>query len=254
MIVEKKCNFGITKIVSYCDNQPMREGDIVQYIHAYKRFDDFSAGKTLLTDLRASEESLFSGIKAKTRNEIRRAEKEKVITKMYVSEEITDDMIKSFAVAYIQFRTEKELPCPTINEMAAVYKMARQLGSLVFSEAVWNEQTVARHVYYANMEDHIVILHQSFSLYRKECTSKQRVGNSNRFLHWEDIKMLKSKDFFTLDWGGYNMENEEVRNISRFKSEFGGVETDVYSGEIYRTFKGKLVRLPLHFKRALNRK
>lgn len=252
MIIESKCFGGVKKVVSYCNNQPLLEGDIVQYVHAYDKFDNLNVGKTLLTDLSVTEDSLFSKMKAKTKNEIRRAEKEGMYVQMYSSNEITDDLIKSFAEAYIQFRTEKELSCPAKNELVAIYKAVRESGKLVLSEVFWDKQSVARHVYYAGTAERVAILHRSFSLYRGDNMNRQRIGNANRFLHWEDMKRLKGMGISILDWGGYNTEDEEVLNISRFKAEFGGVEKNVYSGETYRTLKGKIVRILLLVKRSLN--
>lgn len=254
MIVERKNLFGIKKIVSYCDSAPLQEGDIVQYNYAYQRFDGLTISQTLLTDLTDAEEVLFAKISPKTKNEIRRAEKEQMQTRMYGLKDISDETIRCFAEAYIQFRIRKELSCPRLDEMVTIYESVRKSGKLMLSEAIWNGESVARHIYYVSNADYVAILRQSFSLYREDGANRQRIGNANRFLHWEDMKKLKGMGIRTLDWGGYNMNNDEVVNISKFKIEFAGVVTDVYGGEIYRTFKGKLVAIPLHLKRWLTRR
>lgn len=252
MIIESKYFGGVKKVVSYCNDRPLQEGDIVQYVHAYDKFDDLNLGTTLLTDLSVTEDILFSQIKSKTKNEIRRAEKEGMYAQMYSSNEITDDLIKSFVRAYIQFRMEKELSCPALNELMTIYKAVNESGRLVLSEVLWDKQSVARHVYYVSVEEHVAILHRSFSLYREDSSNRQRIGNANRFLHWEDMKRLKDMGISLLDWGGYNTSDKEVLNISRFKAEFGGIEKNVYSGEIYRALKGKIARILLLAKRLLN--
>ncbi|MGI5056606.1 hypothetical protein [Treponema socranskii] len=131
----------------------------------------------------------------------------------------------------------------------ADYKEMSSFGILNLSINKYKGKELVYHIYLGDKKDKVVILSKSFSLYRSaDVIDKKIYAWANRQLHWFDIKKLKHFGYLRYDWGGYNIQNDDVRNISIFKKEFGGTETDVYEGTVYRTTKAKLLRRIIEFK------
>ncbi|GEM_PF-3015302 len=65
-------------------------------------------------------------------------------------------------------------------------------------------------------------------------------GFLNRYLHWHEIQLYKSRGMRIYDFGGLG-RSDEVRSITRFKQSFGGAEVQEHS----YTFAGPAGRLRL---------
>ena len=66
------------------------------------------------------------------------------------------------------------------------------------------------------------------------------VGRANRLLHYTDMLFFKNHGSKIYDWGGIS-DSEEIRNITDFKSRFGGIEIDTFYVQEAVSLKGKIV-------------
>lgn len=73
----------------------------------------------------------------------------------------------------------------------------------------------------------------SVSNFRENIASnvdKNMIGRLNRWLHYEDMILLKENGFDVYDWGGYDIK-ENLAGINKFKKYFGGILTKQYNGK-----------------------
>jgi len=102
--------------------------------------------------------------------------------------------------------------------------------------------TLVWHGYHRNSQRATLLY--SASLFRDANTAEYRnkVGRANRYLHWEDIKRLKTEGISTYDFGGWyeGSEDKERLRINKFKEQFGGEIVRNYICERGLTLKGAL--------------
>ena len=180
--------------------------------------------QTFISDISATPEEMLEKFKSKVRNEIRRAKKEGIYAKWFWSAELEkNDLIANFDRAYIAMYQDKG---QRVRSIAARLQGIAKAGKLGISIAYLPDGTVASYHSYVTGDGFARLLH-SVSLFREEPEKRKMIGWANRLLHFEDMCRLGEEGFSVYDWGGLSRD-AKMRNITRFKEEFGGEEKCVF--------------------------
>ncbi len=242
------------RIVSYWFDLPVNDPvkcDIISYhdleqpiIGAGKNIITRKA-QTLVNELEAPIDELFSKVQSDTRNKIRRAEKEGIVTKFYSSEDILrqPEVLDEFMEAYNQFIISKNLRGMCTKNQLEAYCKSNMLYLFV---AAYQGCNIVFHIYVGNGQ--ITRGIYSASLFRNENESykKNLHGNANKLLHWRGMCKFKELGYKLYDWGGHSKLNE-LQSINRFKEAFGGEIKDRYHYVIPNSLLGSLTILAMRF-------
>ncbi|MBO5911508.1 MAG: hypothetical protein J6Q05_04905 [Elusimicrobiaceae bacterium] len=190
--------------------------------------------QTLLTDLTVSINELFSHINKNTRYEIRRAEKEKIICKYWLAQEIPTHILNSFENTYNEMYRAKGLHTKFNRPMVKNYCKNQMI---LFSVAFSQKKPLVFHSYIID-KTHARFFY-SCSPFRSEPTISALIGRMNRYLHWNDWLYLKNKGIQEYDWGGIT-NSPEAKSISQFKRAFGGKEIERYNYIVAHSYLGIL--------------
>lgn len=197
----------------------------------YESLDDWNGitikkwqSKTFISDISVSPEEMQTKFKSKVRNEIRRAIKEGITTKLFYAAELQrTDIIAKMDKAYMAMYQDKGQKAKGIApRLCGIVKA----GSLAVSVAYLPDGTIAAYHSYV-IGDGIARLLHSVSVFREEPEKRKMIGWANRLLHFEDMCALRGGGAEIYDWGGLSRE-DKMQNITRFKEEFGGEERIVY--------------------------
>jgi len=206
------------------DELPSAPADIVVFKQAPIPVPGASCSDfyTLVIDLEAEEEAIFSGFKKGTKYEIKRAETKDAIACKSHSFDESKKVIGKFSDYYDQFAITKKLK---LMDRAYLHKLANA-GLLDISHSASPEgANLTWHVYYRS--DRRVRLLYSASLFRLDADSASRslIGRANRFHHWADIIRFRAENIKIYDFGGWyeGCSDPEKEKINNFKAEFGGV-------------------------------
>ena len=96
------------------------------------------------------------------------------------------------------------------------------------TKVISGNDILAMHSYLVDSESRQAVLYTSSSAFRTESDGQKRnfIGRANRWLHYQDILLFKSRGlvFLDLDFGGYAKvsPNVELQRINQFKEGFGG--------------------------------
>ncbi|NTW70841.1 MAG: hypothetical protein HGA49_01190 [Eubacteriaceae bacterium] len=215
-----------------------KKADIISYCQTPTEFAVLKKhSRTFITDLTKSEEALWNNIHKSCQQQIRKAQREGISTTMAFSESLTADSIREFVFSHHLFLEEKKLPSSK-NETEYL-TLLWESGNLAISKALWGDKILACHVTIYDSEVARGLF--SVSHYRSDpCVNKNMVGRANRLLHYTDMLSFKNHGGKIYDWGGIS-DREEIRNITDFKSRFGGVEIDTFYVDEAVSLKGKLV-------------
>jgi len=193
---------------------------------------------TRIIDLAESHDLLFKACSKKTRYEIERARKrDDVATEFLVAP--SADRISGFCAYYDSFASSKGLPRIRRSQLDAM----ASAGKLVISAALGGEgQMLAMHAYV--FEQQRARLTHSASLFRLQADSAQRnrIGRTNRLLHWDDIVRFRELGSSAYDMGGWytGNRNDSLLRINSFKQEFGGTVVDEWDMFRARSIRGRL--------------
>jgi len=179
---------------------------------------------SLVNDLTPAEHNLWQAIDKTTRYDIRRAEAKDGLTCEQRAQPSKND-IEEYAAFYDEFAASKKLGAGSKKWLVA----AADAGRLHLSSVRCNDAIVVRHAYVACGAN--IRLYQSAQRIAVEISgAPQLAGRANRFLHWRDMIEFKRRGFTNYDWGGIapSPQSTALRNINRFKREFGGLERIYY--------------------------
>ncbi len=204
-----------------------------------KRWVAVSKLKTLISDLSLPEEDIWSKIGKNTRYEIRRSEREGIITEHFSSEEITPELFDTFEKTYNEMYQSKGIK--TVFDRALVNQYIKN-DMIVFSAASYESKPLVFHSYIVD-ENNARFFH-SCSTFRSEPEMAALIGRMNRYLHWKDYVWLKDIGIKEYDWGGINDSySTDPSNITKFKMSFGGVPEARYNYMIANSMLGKIAFL-----------
>lgn len=183
--------------------------------------------KTLLTDLKQSEETLRNvAINKSVAYEIRRSENDALRVKYFTSEDIleNDEILTTFAQTYDQMYKSKGLDIQL--DKTTVFRCA-QVKALLLSVTYVCDTPVVFHSYICDKNK--VILWHSCSTFRDgDKTYANVISRANKRLHWEDWIYFKNTGRSEYDWGGVFAFSSE-NGIDRFKQSFGGVPHEYFT-------------------------
>jgi hypothetical protein len=192
---------------------------------------------TRIIDLSAGLDTLFASCSKNNRYKIERArQRDAVKTEFLVA--ASHDQVSEFAGFYDAFAGSKGIQAIRRSQVEA---MARA-GNLAISFARDREGVIlAAHSYFFGR--HRARLTHSASLFRLEGSSgeRNRIGRTNRLLHWDDIIRFREAGATTYDLGGWytGNSNDALLRINSFKEEFGGQiveEWDLFRARSMRGF------------------
>lgn len=196
--------------------------------------------RTLITDLRQSEEELIARCQKDCRYQIRRAVREGIHTEYKLGNEITEQDIENFCRFFLEFWQSKGIQEGTYEKYREEIETYAEEGVFAISCAKVDEEVLVYHTYIVG--DDFVRSYQSASQFRRDDKAKARiVGIANRYLHKEDMLYFKSLGKTIYDWGGAG-EREEVKSITEFKESFGGEPLYYYDCEDVVGLKAEAVK------------
>lgn len=196
---------------------------------------------TLISDLDdINTESLLSTFSSTVRNEIRRAERDGVIFKVFTSDDLRkqSDIISIFADMYREMYAEKGLDRELeVNSINAYVKN----NAFLLTSAYIEDKPCVFHSYIID-SSHARLLHSCSEFRVKDNAIKNAIGRANKFLHYKDMLQLKEFGIISYDWGGIS-NPDQPNGIDKFKMSFGGKSIDYYNCTINLTPKAKMVSL-----------
>lgn len=174
-------------------------------------------GSSCVTDLRQPISDIMGRMKANTRNEIRRAEKEGCLFSI-------DDNVRDFIPFYNAFCESKGFPDYVNAKRLAKY------NTLLVTRTTHCGAVLAMHVTLLDADSKTALLLLSGSQ-RLECgIDKKLIGWGNRYLHFKELEWLKANGYATYDWSGVCLDKNDTRySIGQFKLSFGGEIVDSWS-------------------------
>lgn len=208
--IENKCDF-----VQYHDmRNPLKD---VGYTFNETHY------KTIINDLRETEQEIMAHFRSNVRNEVRRAQKEGFQAESFNSNMLKTDISKivDFDNKYRNMCQNKGLPIKSQYKTLLSYVNANALAVTVAKLAT---SDCVYHVYVCDSENFTMVrLLHSVSVFRELKVNVERsaIARANRMLHYEDMLYFKRLGYAKYDWGGYS-EKPELINIAEFKAGFGG--------------------------------
>ncbi|WP_102026565.1 peptidoglycan bridge formation glycyltransferase FemA/FemB family protein [Salirhabdus sp. Marseille-P4669] len=196
-----------------------------------------SFGKTLILDLKKTEEELFAAIHKNARYKINRAMKrDSIYHKSYTNP--SDNLLERFIAFFDTFSKNKKIPKANMGRLKELRAQGAILLSFVEDE---QEQILCSHVHVVNGRC-CSLLHSASARFDNR-DIRNVIGRANRYLHWMDICEAKSMGVDWYDFGGLFVDSKsaEEEHINRFKKEFGGQEVDVDKRIYPNSIIGKMV-------------
>ncbi len=167
-------------------------------------------GVSCVSDLSLGIDKIMASMKSNTRNEIRRAIKEKC-------EFHVDDGIDDFVPYYNDFCRSKGL-----NDYTSKARI-RKFNNILSTHVEYNGVVLARHINILDYSGKNAFLMFSCSQRLDENADRRMIGWANKFLHYKDLEWLVNSGFEKYDWSGICLnQNDERYSIGQFKLSFGG--------------------------------
>ncbi len=218
-IIYKKKRINIRSIW-FCNevSKSYAKRDIDIFHDSFGTFGFSSKHESLICNLNQEENELFRNISKNYRYEINKTQKDDFSIKFYNSIELNRDIniLANFESEYRVFTKDKRIK-NTFNKKAI--RKYIDSGALYLSSIVFNNNTLAQHIYISN--NNTARLLYSVSNFRRNNLNSTQVGMANKRLHWEDIVHFKNLGLTTYDWGGIS-DFDNPNGIDNFKMKFGG--------------------------------
>ena len=188
---------------------------------------------SLLSDLTMPDSQLLCLMTKTIRNELNRAEREKVEVEYFSKESDCIDVLNFFSKMYHEMYEQKglsgiELP---VKELLGYIK-AKQL---LISCAKLDGKPMVFHSYVYGGENSR-LLHSCSEFRAEDNETRNAIGRSNKYLHWSDFHYLQSVGVKTYDWGGITSITEP-NGIDKFKMSFGAEPVVYYNISSAISFK-----------------
>lgn len=177
---------------------------------------------TLISNLDLEEDELLKRMDKGTKYEVKRSLKEAEV-------DVKDISLDTFIEVYNRFVETKGLN--KINRGMMNFEPAVIIRGAFISDAL-----VAAHAYTYSKNLGIVRLLYSVTEPRMndDADLRSKVGRTNRFLHFDDMKYFKNIGFRTYDFGGFAKDTNDrgLQGINKFKQGFGGEVTQLENYKI----------------------
>lgn len=248
VIVESK---GKRKLISafiyFMENEiPNTDADIINYMAVasvpdkLKKSISIESQRTLVSDLKETENVLFSKIQPRMRSAIRKADKENIKYRYFNYDKIDDDVIQKISNVYCKMYKSKGMDVDS-PEMSIRDRIDAK--AILITEAYVSDISLVYHAYVYD-EKHTRLLY-SCSDFRNEQDIEILIGLANKSLHWHDMKMFKEQGVEMYDWGGVN-SFDEPNGIDVFKMKFGADRKIFYNIIQNKTLLAKLLNGKLY--------
>ncbi|MBC5637996.1 peptidoglycan bridge formation glycyltransferase FemA/FemB family protein [Ornithinibacillus sp. BX22] len=200
--------------------------------------------KTLLIDLRETEEAIFQAIHKNTRYKINRARKRDLIS-YYEVESPTDADLHRFCTFYNSFAKQKKIPPANIDKLQGLRDQQSIILTYITDE---DDRMLCCHIHYLVKESAVLLYSASGRFDNAEM--RNIIGRANRYLHWRDMLSFKAKGIDWYNFGGLFVDpsSSETSSINRFKKEFGGIEVNEWKLLHAQSFLGRLVAFAYRMK------
>lgn len=209
--------------------------DIRGFSHSYIPKDYLQQNDTILIDLSKSKEELLKQLHQKNRKQIKKA-LDRGFHIEILNRPSTKD-IRAFQKFYNDFaQNSNTYPCNSfhINTMSKL----RNKNALIITKLMNNSfEVLCYQVYISDGETAFSLYSASHFRFKKTSEERRLLSEASRYLQWHNILYFKETHHTIYDMGGLT-RNE---NIRKFKMEFGGKITEVYSGYEANSIVGKLI-------------
>lgn len=209
--------------------------DIRGFTHAFIPKSYLQKNDTLLIDLTKSKEELLKQLHQKNRKQIKKALNQGFHIEI-LNKPSTKD-IRAFQKFYNDFaQNSNTYPCNSfhINTMSKL----RNKNALIITKLMNKGYEVLCYQVYISDGETAFSLYSASHFRLKETSGEKRLlSEASRYLQWHNILYFKETHHTIYDIGGFT-KNE---NIRKFKMEYGGEITEVYSGYSANSFVGKIV-------------
>lgn len=243
MIITDKYKHGIHFYNVWFADKPIGRKGIIQYHEASFCGEGFIPFDTLVSDLTDTEEEIKSKFSKNCRYEVNRGSREDIEINCFPSGEISNELIEEFALFFTDFWGSKGVTYSDKNWLIDNLMCYRDAGALSITTASKDNKRIIYHTHVLDGE--VVRLFHSASLYRLDEDDKNKqyiLGIANRYLHYREMCYFKEQGLKIYDWGGAG-QDDEVKNITRFKASFGGEPKTYYDGETAVGTKAKAFKL-----------
>lgn len=191
---------------------------------------------TIVIDLTASEEALWSDVRKNTRYEIRRAEKEGV----WHRDEAPRAGAAAFADAYAGLQARKALwPLnrARLDGLAAVERLR------ITTSRGTDGAALTWHVYVCANGQARLLHSVSEAGLSASPENRNLVARANRLHHWKDMLLFKVEGIKSYDLGGWyaGEADQEKLRINQFKESFGGCREQRFNALLPLTLRGWVV-------------
>ena len=217
---------------------PQRGVDVHEVYHVERPLLGYRCVEfyTIVFDLTASVDALFSAVRPEARRQIRRCgESGEIVYESFSP--TTRDELTGFFAAYDDLAARKGLAALD-RDLLLLYAHNGLLDISLVRKATG--EAVAWHSHYRT-HDRVRQLH-SIAMFRDDKAERNLVGRAHRYQTWLDILRFKKDGATVFDLGGWyhGKTNEELLKVNAFKEEFGGKILRYYICERGVTLRGKL--------------
>ena len=231
------------------NNDPIeRDADLVLYYQVAEQMKEAEPFATLIIDLGESEEEIYKNFAKNNRYEISRAEKRDELTAQFFNYPVPQKVLESLCEDYNSFAESRHKTTLTPK----VFHKLNEDQMLAVTNVVRNGKVLVWHTYIVNHGR--ARLKTSNSIFTDKSNEERNlIGRANRFLHWEDIKFFRNKQYKTYDFGGfYTGElDKKLLGINSFKKSFGGTLEESFNYAVTKTLKGKIYLALARLKKKL---
>lgn len=235
--------------VWFCEKLLKSRNSMIFY-HGIQNIEPFKNKKiivepqhSLIMDLTAEREEIYSNIRKKIRYEIRRCQKENITFRYYTSKQMQgkDKLLHTFQRTYEEMYQAKGMNIKFNLKQVEAYIND---NSIEFTIAFHEETPLVFHSYIS--DENNVRFYYSASPFRTEGMDANLIASMNKGLHWFDIETFKNQGKKEYDWGG--ISNPDAPNgIDNFKIGFGGKQVTYFNviylqgllGGLYYFLKGR---------------
>jgi lipid II:glycine glycyltransferase (peptidoglycan interpeptide bridge formation enzyme) len=209
--------------------------DIVRYFQL-KNTDNIKIYDKLfitnIINLEESIEEIYSKFRKSVKSEINQSKK-KDGTMVNFFDKPDVEIINHFCDEYDKFAKRKNISLSNKKKIKRLFK------NILISNAVINNEVVVWHLYIYD-QDRIRLLY-SCTIDTNDKSMYNSISKANKLLHFEDIKFAKNKGHIIYDFGGLNLEDNEVAGIDQFKLAFSKEIEKSHHSIIGNTLLGKFI-------------
>lgn len=209
--------------------------DILGFSHSLIPKNVLQRTETIHIDLTKSEVELFQQLHRTNRKQINKAASHQFRIEVIDRPKMAD--IRAFQKFYNHFaKFANTYPCNSfhVNTMS----MLKDKDALVITKLLNHlDEVLCYRVYISDGNTTFSLYSASHFRLKEKREDKRLLSEASRYLLWRNILYFKGHHHTTYDMGGLTT-NE---NIRKFKLEFGGEITEVYSGYEANSVVGKLI-------------